>query len=88
MIINNLLPSSNAFIAAWLPGTSGGEAVVQAIFGEYLFKKNPTSNVLPVPWIKSMNSLKNYPIYDSALPTISDPLFEEGYGLATTTKAE
>lgn len=28
MIVNEVLYKSTAFIAAWLPGTTGGEAVV------------------------------------------------------------
>lgn len=38
MIITNPLSVSTAFVAAWWPGTAGGEAVVQSLFGEYLFK--------------------------------------------------
>lgn len=33
MIINEVLTRSNAFIAAWLPGTTGGQAIVNAITG-------------------------------------------------------
>lgn len=51
MIINKALAKSSAFIAAWLPGTTGGEAVVSSIVGDYLFRSNGISNVLPVPWI-------------------------------------
>jgi len=51
MIVNDMLAKSNAFVAAWLPGTTGGEAVVQALFGEYLFRSSGNANTLPVPWI-------------------------------------
>lgn len=37
MIINEPLTYSKAFIAAWLPGTTGGEAIANAITGKYLF---------------------------------------------------
>jgi len=46
---------SDAFIAAWLPGTQGGEAIVSSLFGEYLFKggkDSGLSNTLSVDWIK------------------------------------
>lgn len=54
MIINKALENSDAFIAAWLPGTTGGEAIVNSITGVYSFvgqsdpvvKTNP--NRLPV----------------------------------------
>ena len=52
-ITNDVFTKSNAFIAAWLPGTQGGEAVVNSIFGDYLFRSNDLANTLPVPWLKS-----------------------------------
>ncbi len=90
-IVSTALNASNAFIAAWLPGTSGGEAIVQAIFGEYLFREgNSSANTLPCDWMASMASLENFPIYksDGSVPKIKDPLFPMGYGLATTAKPE
>lgn len=54
MIINQPLSLSTAFIAAWLPGTTGGEAVVKSIFGEYLFGTND-ANKLPFDWFTSMD---------------------------------
>lgn len=83
MIINKALAKSNAFIAAWLPGTTGGEAVVSSIVGDYLFRSNGISNVLPVPWIQTMESLQGFPVYDSGVPKIKNVLFDEGYGLET-----
>lgn len=38
MLVNDSLDSSKAFVAAWLPGTSGGEAMGSALFGDYLFR--------------------------------------------------
>lgn len=89
MLVEDTLNESNAFVAAWLPGTSGGEAIVSALNGDYLFRggnDNNLSNTLPLPWIKDMACLENYPEYtaDGAVPTIKNPLFEAGYGLATT----
>jgi beta-glucosidase len=79
------LLASDAFIAAWLPGTAGGEALASAIFGSYLFRNKDEANTLPVDWIKSMEQLKNFPVFETdVLPRIKDPLFPMGYGLATT----
>ena len=38
MIVNDLLSLSDATIAAWLPGTSGGQGIVDAITGVYKMK--------------------------------------------------
>ncbi|CAD8177453.1 unnamed protein product [Paramecium octaurelia] len=85
MLIEDSLTFSDAFIAAWLPGTTGGEAIVMSIFGEYGFGgTNKTFNKLPSPWISTLDSIKDYPKYDSAtLPKIEDPRFDTGYGLQT-----
>jgi beta-glucosidase len=96
------LDESNAFIAAWLPGTAGGEALVDALFGNYLFCRDSftemngqkicnegSPNTLPVDWVRSMDQLRDYPVYEAnvlGFPRISDPLFEIGFGLATTPK--
>ncbi|MCC6712129.1 MAG: glycoside hydrolase family 3 C-terminal domain-containing protein [Candidatus Dadabacteria bacterium] len=93
------LDESSAFIAAWLPGTSGGEAVVDAILGRYHFCEGRFTEVngekicdegspnrLPVDWIRNMAQLTGFPVYEEGsqgIPRISDPLFEIGYGLAT-----
>ena len=93
------LDESTAFIAAWLPGTSGGQAIVDALLGRYLFCQGQftiangqkicnagSPNTLPVDWVRSEDQLENYPVYeaDSAgFPRLSNPLFEIGYGLAT-----
>ena len=88
MIISDTLNQSNAFIAAWLPGTQGGEAIISAINGDYLFRggdENNQANTLPIQWVKEMTSLENYPEYtpNGAIPTIKNPQFEIGYGLVT-----
>lgn len=70
MIVNNSLKNSDAFLAAWLPG-SEGEGVADVLFGDY----KPTGK-LSQSWPKSMQQIpinvgdKNY-----------DPLFPYGYGL-------
>ncbi len=84
------LPTSDAFIAAWLPGTAGGAALTNAIFGQYLFRSGDSetgANTLPVDWLKNMDQLQNYPVFSGEeLPRINDPLFTIGYGLATVSK--
>ncbi|MBI2430325.1 MAG: glycoside hydrolase family 3 C-terminal domain-containing protein [Ignavibacteriales bacterium] len=70
MIVNSTLDKSNAFIAAWLPGTEG-QGIADVLFGDYA----PTGK-LPHSWPKNMQQIpinigdKNY-----------DPLFPYGYGL-------
>lgn len=57
MLVDNILTESNAFIAGWLPGTSGGQGVVDAVTGEYLFRPSGQSdkrNTLSVDWPKNM----------------------------------
>ena len=71
MIINDALGLSDAFVAAWLPG-SEGEGITDVIFGDY----KPTGK-LSHSWPKDMSQIpvnfgdKNY-----------DPLFPYGYGLS------
>lgn len=87
MIINNILNESSAFISAFLPGTSGGQGIVDAIFGSYTFRPASANqaNTLSIDWPKSMDSLKGFPYYgaDGQIPAIPDPLFKAGYGLST-----
>ncbi len=70
MIINSALKKSNAFIAAWLPGTEG-EGIADVLFGDY----KPTGK-LSHSWPRSMNQIpinvgdKNY-----------NPLFPYDFGL-------
>ena len=87
MIVNDLLNESTAFISAFLPGTSGGQGIVDAIFGSYTFRPNGANskaNTLSFDWPRSMDSLKNFPYYgaDGEIPTIPDPVFKVGYGLS------
>jgi beta-glucosidase len=73
MIINGILDESSAFISAFLPGTSGGQGIVDAITGRYVFRKNGSAdktNSLSFDWPKSMDQLKNFPYYaaDNQIP--------------------
>lgn len=56
-LVNSLMEKSNALIAAWLPGTSGGQGVINAITGDYIIRKNgqeDISNTLSMDWPKTM----------------------------------
>jgi beta-glucosidase len=70
MIINSTLEKSNAFIAAWLPGTEG-EGIADVLFGDF----TPTGK-LPHSWPRMMSQIpinigdKDY-----------EPLFPYGFGL-------
>lgn len=70
MIINEAIDLSDAFVAAWLPGTEG-EGITDVIFGDY----NPTGK-LSFTWPRSMDQIpinigdENY-----------NPLFSYGFGL-------
>jgi beta-glucosidase len=70
MIINNVLPQADAFVAAWLPGTEG-DGVADVLFGSY-----KPSGKLAFSWPRSNDQLpinvgdKKY-----------DPLFKVGFGL-------
>ena len=71
MIINEALAESDAFVAAWLPGTEG-EGISDVIFGDYNF-----TGRLSMTWPKSMKQIPiNYG--DSNY----DPLFQFGFGLS------
>lgn len=90
-IIKDTLSSSAAFIAAWLPGTQGGDAIVSSIFGDYLFRNGSEQNkqnTLPADWVSTMDDLENFPVYKSngEVPSIEHPLFKTGYGLSTQKK--
>lgn len=71
MIIDQMLDKSDAFVAAWLPGTEG-QGVADVIFGDY----KPTGK-LSHSWPRSMSQIPvnvgdaNY-----------DPLFKYGFGLS------
>lgn len=77
MIADELLSLSDATLAAWLPGTSGGQGIVDAIVGNYKLKPkaSPLKNTLSFDWPKDMvflylNSL-HYKISQFMVPTAS-----------------
>ncbi len=69
LIINDELNDSDAFIAAWLPGTEGG-GIADILFGEYA----PTGK-LSYTWPKNIEQV---PINDG---DGKEPLFPFGFGL-------
>ncbi|MGH3648778.1 MAG: glycoside hydrolase family 3 protein, partial [Micromonosporaceae bacterium] len=69
LMINEALGTSDAFVAAWLPG-SEGEGMTDVLFGDHDF-----TGTLPVTW---PSSVTQEPINDGDGKT---PLFPLGYGL-------
>jgi beta-glucosidase len=71
LIIDKVIDKTDAFVAAWLPGTEG-RGVTDVLFGDYKFVGK-----LSFSWPRSMDQIpinvgdKNY-----------DPLFKYGYGLS------
>jgi beta-glucosidase len=71
LIITDVLPEAEAFVAAWLPGTEG-QGVADVLFGDY----KPTGK-LAFTWPRSMAQI---PI--NVGDAKYDPLFAFGYGLS------
>jgi beta-glucosidase len=71
------LNNSDAVIAGFLPGTLGGLAISNQIFGDYLFRSKASgkSNTLTFPWPRDMKDIENHFKAGSLFPT--------GYGLAS-----
>ena len=74
MVVTDQINQSDAFVAAWLPG-SEGDGIAEVLFGDYNF-----SGKLPHSWPKSVDDFsgKYGPNY---WDTTILPLFEYGYGL-------
>lgn len=70
VIINRALELSDAFVAAWLPGTEG-RGVTDVLFGDFPFKGK-----LSVSWPRSMDQIP-INVGDSNY----QPLFKYGFGL-------
>ena len=78
LMITDLVESTPAVLMAYLPGTEGGKAVADVLFGDY----NP-SGKLASTWPKSIGQV---PIFYNHKPgTKYEPLFPFGYGLSYTT---
>jgi len=68
LVLDSALDNSDAFLAAWLPGTEG-QGVADVLFGDY----KPTGK-LPRTWPRDNSQL-------SVLPAPANPLFPFGFGL-------
>jgi len=74
LVVTNQINQSNAFVAAWLPG-SEGDGIAEVLFGDYNFKGK-----LPHSWPKFVKDFKgNYGpnFWDNSI----EPLFPFGFGL-------
>lgn len=65
LILDAVLEDSDAFIAAWLPGTEGGGII------DVLWNDRPFTGTLPYDWPIDVSSIRGF----------SDPLFPLGFGL-------
>jgi beta-glucosidase len=72
LIVNEILPQTDAMLASFLPGTEGG-GIADVLFGDY----NPTGK-LSFSWPKSSEQL---PLNINMPESEYDPLFALGYGL-------
>ncbi len=72
LILGEALDASDAFVAAWLPGTEG-QGVADVLFGE----AHPAGK-LPHSWPRSMDQV---PI-NVGDPSKGEPLFPFGFGLS------
>jgi len=74
LVVTDQINTSDAFIAAWLPG-SEGDGVAEVLFGDYNF-----SGKLPHSWPKSLKDFKQKygpNFWDTSI----EPLYPFGFGL-------
>jgi len=88
MLINNVTNISSAIMSAWLPGTTGGQAIVDSLTGDYIFRplnRTEKVNTLAFDWPSTQASMYDFPIYPASgeIPTLKSPLYTMGYGLST-----
>jgi beta-glucosidase len=77
LIITDQLKTTDAFVAAWLPGTEG-EGVADVLFGDKQF-----TGKLPFTWVRSTKQLP-LNLKNAEATGCDGPLFPFGYGLDTT----
>jgi beta-glucosidase len=75
LILGSALGASDAFVAAWLPGTEG-QGVADVLFGDF-----KATGKLPCPWPD-----RNEQLQTGAAPA-GQPLFPAGFGLAAAAVA-
>jgi beta-glucosidase len=85
LILNEINDVSDAILEAWFPGEAGGDAIVDALFGDY----NPSGH-LTVSFPQSMGQLPVYYAKKSSAARTSidgatEPLYHFGHGLSYTT---
>ena len=80
MIIGPQLNQSDAFVAAWLPGTEG-QGIADDLFGD-----KPFTGKLPFTWPRTMAQVPLSANKPDAVGCVA-PLFPFGYGLDTSSKA-
>ena len=88
MLIPEILSVSDAVLDAFLPGTSGGQGIVDGLMGSYKIRPKgdgDRTNTLAFDWPSTAESVRYFPVYgaDGKIPKIANPLFAEGYGLST-----
>lgn len=77
LYVNDLLNRSDAFVAAWLPGTEG-KGIADVLFADaHGLARSDFRGRLPFAWPRS-------PCQDSFEGRRAKPLFERGYGLRYT----
>ena len=74
LVVTNQIEQSDAFVAAWLPG-SEGDGIAEVLFGDYNFKGK-----LPHSWPKSVDDFKGK-FGPNFWDTSISPLYEFGFGL-------
>lgn len=71
LLIAPHLAKARAWIAAWLPGSEGGPAIADILFGD-----SPPTGKLARPWPRSLEDLP-----ENVAEQIRDPLYPFGWGL-------
>jgi beta-glucosidase len=69
LILGSTLDTTDALVAAWLPGTEG-QGVVDVLFGDH-----KPSGKLPRNWPRDVSQLSGYSV------NMENPLFPRGFGL-------
>ena len=78
LVLGSALEQSDAFVAAWLPGTEG-EGLTDVLFGDF----KPTGK-LPRPWPRDNSELNSLSLAADGVK----PLFSSGYGLQCEPSAK